>query len=341
MASRVPSANETRNLLDHHVIGNKADAAVTEASSTASLVAYSKGLLNFAHPGPGAVFYVDGVHGSESNDGKSWATAVLKISTALGLCTTDHNDYIFCTGMPYNYAALSGQTFPILIEKNYVHIIGVDSGAPGLVRTSFNRLNGGGANVFHITPLTAGRRGIEIAGLAMQSTGAAGIFVEGLTYGVNIHNCSFGDWGAIQDGILVDGDAAELGWGTIDRCLFYKGITRDGIRTESHGGGSLTWTFIRDCIFGKYAGVGINFLNDNAACQLGGILNNTFFQQAITTKGAAITIVAATGGIITGNQAMEDGGNPGNNPYLDTSASVANAWGVNWSGDVVTYPATS
>lgn len=42
---RVPVANETRNLLEHQVVGNKADDAVTSAGTTASLVAYIKGIL--------------------------------------------------------------------------------------------------------------------------------------------------------------------------------------------------------------------------------------------------------------------------------------------------------
>jgi hypothetical protein len=42
---RVPNADETRNRLSHHVVGNKTDAATAVAATTKSLMAYLKGLL--------------------------------------------------------------------------------------------------------------------------------------------------------------------------------------------------------------------------------------------------------------------------------------------------------
>jgi hypothetical protein len=44
--SAVADADDTRNRLSQHVLGNKADAAVTTVGSTASLVAMCKGILN-------------------------------------------------------------------------------------------------------------------------------------------------------------------------------------------------------------------------------------------------------------------------------------------------------
>ena len=43
---RVAEADGTLNRLEHHVIGNKSDAAATAISATASIIAYLKGLLN-------------------------------------------------------------------------------------------------------------------------------------------------------------------------------------------------------------------------------------------------------------------------------------------------------
>ncbi len=45
---RVPVADESRNLLEHQVVGNKGDSAVTTAGSTASLMGYIKGLVGLA-----------------------------------------------------------------------------------------------------------------------------------------------------------------------------------------------------------------------------------------------------------------------------------------------------
>ena len=42
---RVPVADETRNLLEHQVIGNKGDTAVSSPGTTTSLLAYLKGLM--------------------------------------------------------------------------------------------------------------------------------------------------------------------------------------------------------------------------------------------------------------------------------------------------------
>ena len=47
---RVPTADGTENRLTHEVIGNKTDAAVIAATTTASLMAYTKGILNLVLP---------------------------------------------------------------------------------------------------------------------------------------------------------------------------------------------------------------------------------------------------------------------------------------------------
>lgn len=300
---------------------------------------------------PGKSFFVDPIHGAEANNGLSWDTAVKTITTAYGKCTSDHNDYIFVTGHPYNAFSLNAETYPIDLTKNYVHIIGMDCGAPGLVRTSWNRLNGQACTtgVFKIADTTGGTygvslRGEEIAGLSMQNAGYAGISVTGLCYGTYIHDCSFGDWGAVANGIHITGGTAELSNGVIDDCFFAKGITVDGIRTEA-ASGVISFSFIRNCTFWRVTGVGINYLRASSSADLGGILDCRFFQKTALDKGSAITLVDCYGGMIDGNHAMEDGGHAGNNPFLDTSTgtdtSTTNAWGVNYHGNVVTYPAFS
>lgn len=299
----------------------------------------------------GKSFYVDPIHGSNDFNGLSPATAVKTITTALGLCTTDHNDYIFCTGMPYNYAALSGETFPITITKNYVHIIGVSPSSWMGGRDSWNRLNGGtSTNVFNITDVHGGTygdhlRGIEIAGLHMQASGAAGINFDtnALTYGIQVHHCGFGDWGALNYGILNTGANAEFGWGTVDQCFFGRQVAVDGILVGAATAGTLSWTNFTNNVFWKVAGIGINIANTSSSCLGACIFDNRFFQKAACDKGFAITIIAGNGMMIDGNHAMEDGGHAGNNPYLDTTSgtdtTTTNGWGLNYHGNVVTYPA--
>ena len=48
--------------------------------------------LNFE---PGNQFYVDSVHGSTSNDGLTWASALAGIDAAVGKCTANHGDVIW------------------------------------------------------------------------------------------------------------------------------------------------------------------------------------------------------------------------------------------------------
>ncbi len=311
------------------------------------------GLVGAGYIPPGKSFFVDPIHGAETNDGLSWSTAVKTIATAMGLCTTNHNDYIFCTGMPYNYAALSGETFPLVLAKNYIHIIGVSPSSWLGGRDSWNRLNGGGADVFQILPTGAdplgnsNLRGVELAGLHMQSTGKSGVSIEALTYGCSIHHCGFGDWGAITYGISCLITPGEFGWGTISDCFFGRQIATDGIKVGNDNiVGTFSWTNIVNNVFWQVAGVGINIANTSAASQGACIFDNRFFQKTAWDAGFAITIIAAGGYMIDGNHAMAQGQNTiGNNPYRDTStnnlATIHNAWGLNYFGDAVTYPAVT
>ena len=58
---RVPNADETRNILEHHVIGNKTDTAVTAASATASIIAYLKGMIGQQSGAAGLPAFPSGV----------------------------------------------------------------------------------------------------------------------------------------------------------------------------------------------------------------------------------------------------------------------------------------
>ena len=51
---RVPNADETRNILELHAIGNKSDAAVGSVGTAASIMAYVKGILS-AQSGDGGL----------------------------------------------------------------------------------------------------------------------------------------------------------------------------------------------------------------------------------------------------------------------------------------------
>lgn len=88
----------------------------TTLGTTAAKLAAFMGLS-----GPGDVFYVDYRKGSNSNDGKTWATALRTYGEAISRVTSDNNDIIFIDG-----DSTVVETAMVSITKNRVHTIGVN-----------------------------------------------------------------------------------------------------------------------------------------------------------------------------------------------------------------------
>lgn len=266
----------------------------------------------------GNIYYVNGPpYGNNSNDGLSPSSPLLTILAALGKCVDNRDDYIIVMD------CYQQEPFPINVNRARVHILGVANWG-GMFTQMFPP---GDTAIFTIT--TKGY--IEIAYFSLGA-GSHHAPIEFLSTTLEarswVHDCWLGAQWTAQDGILTAvGESPEI---MIERCLFGKQLTRDGVRIE----GASTRTIIRNNLFRQIPGIGINVVAINT--DLGAILDNRFSLAAQAAQGSAITIAAgAVGCMVDGNVAMEAGGNTTNNPYVDAGACD---WGVNWRGDVVTYP---
>lgn len=269
----------------------------------------------------GQIFYVDSTHGNAANDGLSPDSALVTIAAALVKCVNDHDDYIIVMD------CYQQETFPIEVNKSRVHILGVS--------------HWGGMFAQMVPPtdtaiFTINTKGyVEIAYFNLGAVNAQAVhapieFISAISEGRTwIHDCWFGHSWAVHDGIrvLAGTEAPEC---LIEHCVFGKLTSRDGIRIE----GQSTRTIIRENIFRLVAGIGIDVVAINT--DLGAIIGNKFSLPAGAGAGAAITIAAgAVGCLCDDNHAMEAGAATTANPYSDAGACD---WGMNYRGDVVTFP---
>ena len=273
-------------------------------------------------PRAGRVFFVDGTDGLDSNDGGDPGAPLATVTEALARCVL----------------RAPADTYPIVVNKTHVHIIGL------FLPTWFLRhpsLAATDAPVFELPLMDAMT---EIANFDMSASGGFPcIDITTLTWGTWawIHHCSFGAILSAQDGILCELATSDLAWSTIEHCLFGKGLTRDGIRIT--GNGTMTRTWIMNNIFKSYGGIGINHACVNAASRPGGFIGNKFFKEEaeLAATGWAITITDAQGAMVDDNHAMSHTAAPGFNPYRDISATPAaglNAWGLNYADITPTLP---
>jgi hypothetical protein len=266
------------------------------------------------------VFYVDSGHArtSDLNDGTDPDNPMTTITAALVRVTTNANDYIIVRQITN-----ASETFPITITKNRVHLV-----------STFYRL-GHGPEIRPVAD-TAGIQlnadNVEIAGFEINGGNSAGCIqanAAGATWGADIHHCRFG-WQATtpQDGIRMTGAVDKPHW-TIHDNWFNDKISRDGIRIEQNSTRSEIWNNVFRCP----TGIGINLVT---LCTDIYAVHDNIFRVAAATQGDAISCnVNSLGCMFWGNQAMYLGAAPGANPYEDLGA---NHWGVNWTGDAVTYP---
>lgn len=282
-------------------------------------------------PSTGEIFWVDGFAGSESNTGKSPLDPLLKIATALSLCTNDQDDYI------YVLDCWQQDTFPITVNKTRVHIIGVANKSnrfPCMQPT-------GDTAVF-----TIGSSGndCEIADFNLSGGLNHGCIELTNPIGIHIHDCIFGSQhagGTPQDGIAAISPHDPI-HGLIEDCKFYGTgnnsnglITRDGIRNIGGGASNFRNMTVRNNVFLGIPGVAINLDFAQGAM----ILDNKFALDA-DTAGAAITLVGGClGCFIDGNSANYGDTAMGGVPYSDGGAAGANTWGLNYRAGVSIMPA--
>lgn len=274
----------------------------------------------------GDVYYVDGLAGLDTNPGTR-DLPFQTITYALTQCVADHDDYIIVLDCWQQEPA-----WPVVVNISRVHIIGLD-----VKNGKYPRMTPpGNTAVFQL-----GAAGyFELAGFGLGS-GAAHAAIEwaaGVNEGRGIIHAMWLGWVAAgQDGILIPAtsDAPEI---EISDCFFGTALTRDGIRIE----GNATRGVFQKNLFREVGGVGLNALKDGS--DLGAILENRFKVAKGAAQGSAISLALGVGNaVVIDNKAAEDAENPGNNPYQDFSTGAVgttlNAWGANYSGNVLVYPA--
>jgi hypothetical protein len=282
------------------------------------------------------IFFVDGDNGSDSadNNGQTADTPLLTITAALGKCTTKKNDYIFLL----NYYRASGETWPISITKENVHIIGMASaGCP--------RVWVDPPSTTAAFELAQGSAHCEIANIQIGA-GATSACID-LTcngaWGHWIHHNYFAMKQSMDAkyGILI----GETGYGEnihglIEHNIFGAGITESGICISANGGNSVRGMIIRNNHFTVNSGDhGVDVLNSGADFQEGGIFNNTFEVDGDAADGEAVYFVSGAKGNVHGNSAWtDDGVIPENNPFFDAGTTNM-SWGANIrGGGVATGP---
>lgn len=279
--------------------------------------------------GSGRVFYVDHVNGNNANNGLSPNSPFATITYALTACSADFGDYIFVVE---HGAAGAEPAYPVVINRNKVHVIGVGRHGPDQVI----RIHADANNVFDVTG-----RDVEIAGFGFDSDShtGGGIVASTSVFGAWIHHCHFAGSSLGQGLLFGIGVAGQQGpWWLIEDNVFSSpngvGITTFGIRLNVVAG-TIRRNYFTCCDGGASPCIRM----DNV--EIGAIVDNYFYCPISDTGavGWAITLVGAgmEGGPITNNHAMQTGDGTGLNPYRDTSSpgditAVSHGWGANYDG---------
>ena len=279
----------------------------------------------------GTVFYVDGYNGSNANDGLTDVTPVLTITYALSLCTdaAGQNDVILV--LRYPSAGAAGETWPIAVDVESVHILGMNlatQGEPGTPR-QVCILNPTGDH----PAMLISKNSVEIAGFEMGGGAAHGcIENSGTVWRTHIHHNDFGWIYTCQDGIKMTGLVDCPHW-LVERNRFGTNIARDGIRIEHNS----TRSFFMENIF-RHPGTRC-FHAQGLCTDIGGVLDNDF-KVPDATNGEAIYFenTNAAGAMVIGNRVASGTAAMTFNPYRDLGAG--NHWGLNHAGLTPTYPIT-
>lgn len=292
-----------------------------------------KGAVN---PGDvGGTYYVGGLNASNNNQGTDFEAPLLTIGAAHAKCTDQHHDYIFIL----DYWQPSGETWPIPITKDLIHIIGI-GGRPGLPWPAVHPATDVAA--FQLS--SSGQYG-EIAGLTIGGGAAHGGIDwqnEGQVDGFWIHHNVFGhQWfGTPLSGIYQIATASRGGYGNVIEHNVFMGdlanctgkITGNAIDML---GAVMSYDLVirRNRFMGCAIGINLTKVSN------GMILDNKFVCADAADGEAVSLLTACRGCMVDGNVAM-NGGDAAmtKEPYRDVAATNKNHWGVNWTTNAVDLP---
>lgn len=298
------------------------------------------GLVRQLPVGYGNVYYVNGGSDGPLNDnGDGFAPLTPKrtVKAAIDLCEDNHNDCIVV--LNYGGNARAVETFPIALNKDLVHIIGVATESNKWPVVSV--LAPAGADIAKPAFLVTGQR-CSMSGLELGGGNTAGCVhvstVGGGVWGFYLNNCFLG-WtgdGVGQDGVRVVA-GADAPFLTIEACMFGTYLTRDGVRIDGNATRCVIGLPGRPSnMFRRVPGISINLPGAVASPS---ILNNIMALPS-NTAGKGITLGAGVaGGFIHGNYANFGDTEMANNPYSDGAAGGANDWLLNYKAITALMPA--
>lgn len=290
-------------------------------------------------PGAGSIFYVNGGSDGPANDtgdGLTPLTPKRTLQAAIDLCTANKNDYVVV--MNYGGNARAVEAWPVEVNKDLIHIIGVGTAAQKWPVVSV--LAPAGADTANPALLVTANR-VEIANLELGGGDTAGcvhVGSVGGVWGVEIHDCFFGVTGdgVGQDGIRVP-VTHDAGYLTVWGCRFGAFVTRDGIRVDGNATRAMLGLPGKPAnIFNQVPGIAI----DMAGTVVFPSIMNNIISVPANTAGAAITLSAnVSDAAVFLNHANYGETDMGNNPYTEGAGAGVNTWGLNYKGVTAQLPA--
>lgn len=295
----------------------------------------------------GEVFVVNG--GLDTNLG-TMASPLLSIKKALSLCEANRNDHILVGS---NYWQPATEDWPIVVNKNQVHIIGL--ALPNLPCPAVHPADDNAAFVMGSTGQYGSIQRLTIGGGESYGgillAGSVALPPEaGQIDGLLIKECTFGhQWfGTPLNGIQQPADSSRGGYGIrVEKCTFLGDL--------ANCTGAITGNAID--LLGNPVNPGVAYYDfeivncEFMGCQVGfnayrahngRILNNKFICEDSSDGDAIRLLSACRGNMVDGNVAMAGGeAVPSKQPYCDVAATDKNHWGVNWTGNAVDLPKQS
>ena len=285
---------------------------------------YGSNIGQFLVPGNGSVFYVNSAANGalDANDGLTPELAFLTIDYAIAQCSGTTHDYIFV--IAHDDAT---ETYPIEMDVNMVHLIGLESVARPTPRIRVD------SDVDAID-LTADY--CEIAGLSIDNAADAYnntlIDLSATASANHIHHnwIAWFFWGYNAMVLATNSDN-----NLIEHNMFgAHGWANIGINI----GGTCGRAVIRDNLFilnGYDTGVRVLQISSVNHC----VVENNEFMVPDSAAGEAITVTGDTN-LFTGNVVSSGKVALTFNPYRDIGDGVDNCWGLNHAGIAPTFPVT-
>lgn len=285
--------------------------------------------------GAGKTLFLGGLNASDNNEGLSSESPLLTFAAAQVKCTDQHHDYIFVL----DFWRPSGETWPIAITKDLMHLIGI-GGRPGLPWPAIHPAT----DVAAFQLYSSGQYG-EIAGLTIgggNSHGGIDWQNEGQVDGFWIHHNVFGhQWfGTPLNAILQAVAASRGGYGcAIEDNVFMGDLANCTGAITGNAIDMLGAVMSYDLMIrrNRFMGCAINI---NLTKVSNGMIVDNRFICADSVDGEAVSLLTACRGcMVDGNRAM-NGGDAAmtKEPYRDVAATNKNHWGVNWTTNAVDLP---